>query len=481
MSNRQPSDDLLLATHQQFAENQRIREGLFVRLIALIGGVVAAYAFVFQAFRKNGDAELFGLTVVVVELLLALSAWLVCVFAQNFRRDQSVNARIRHEYGIIGSDGIYPRGYNPALSLGTRRFFMWMPDFYSVFYCLFILIELLVLASYAYRLELQLMWAGASASATVAVLLSTSAICTSFFAPILYYRKILMQLELLYDVSLRAFTLRALWWRIAALRSHIGQRQELRVKFWEAFRSSGELTRQAERVVTTQVSETHLHDIVVYHLVRANSLLRATTAACEAGYAKEALLFLRSLFLLNMNLRWLMTGDTEEKVQRFAHFEAVRKHLSEMNLNEYGVHPVELSNREGYQIAVEKYGLSTEDDLTYWPGLSPQEMADELGMTNAYHLVFGRVLDYDITSPGAMNQYMEMTDEGLAVRWSASEEEVEFTMREAIRLFVEALKHFLMVFDVSDTKLQRLIAKNEEIYREFVTGEDTRTQATEVE
>lgn len=137
--------DVLLGFHKQFAENQRAREGAFLKLLAFLGALLAAYAVVIQGTlvptgRSIHPREVQLFQILAATLLFA-GTWVVVVFANNFRRDQYVNVRIRRACGLMGHSEIFPMTYDPQESLRKWGLWLWIPDFFLVFYWLFLTLQ----------------------------------------------------------------------------------------------------------------------------------------------------------------------------------------------------------------------------------------------------------------------------------------------------------------------------------------------------
>lgn len=171
---------ILLGFHTQFAENQRSREDSFLKFLALLGGALAGYVFLFQkggtAGLPSGSIYLFQ---AVVSTVLAAGTWLITVISNNFRRDQFVNAKIRHACGLFGPDEIFPSSYDPRRGMKRWGLYGWFPDLFKVFYWLFILFEIGALLAFCavtnpmkgkssidWYLTLTLVWSAALIGAT---------------------------------------------------------------------------------------------------------------------------------------------------------------------------------------------------------------------------------------------------------------------------------------------------------------------------
>jgi len=145
--------DILSGFHTQFAENQRIREQSFLKILGFLGAVVFGYAYVYHNLSDSTDeVNIFSLVTIASELILTFGSWVVVTIAYNFRRDQVVIARIREECGVLGDDKIFPKAFDPCSWLKSdSRKYAWIPDFLLVFYVIFPVFQVILAVSFALR------------------------------------------------------------------------------------------------------------------------------------------------------------------------------------------------------------------------------------------------------------------------------------------------------------------------------------------
>jgi len=145
---------LMIGFHTQFAENQRSKEQSFLRILALLATPVAANAYVYH-FLLHRSATFpvslneLCLLQLVSALLLSAGACIIVTNSYNFRRDQTINAKIREACDLLGDDRIFPASFDPRVSLPKKNRFTWMPDFLVVFFVLFWLFQLLLLVVFS--------------------------------------------------------------------------------------------------------------------------------------------------------------------------------------------------------------------------------------------------------------------------------------------------------------------------------------------
>ncbi len=141
------ADDLLKGFHDQFSENQRRGEYLFLKFVAFLAAIIIGYAYVYNGFF--GDVAAFSFVAIASVMLLLFGSTIVVVIAYGFRRDQYVNARIRKYARVIGNDKPFPSDYDPSHIFRNRidRLF-WMPDIFFAFFLVFPLFQWIILLSY---------------------------------------------------------------------------------------------------------------------------------------------------------------------------------------------------------------------------------------------------------------------------------------------------------------------------------------------
>ncbi|MBI2417140.1 MAG: hypothetical protein HYV28_04435 [Ignavibacteriales bacterium] len=132
---------ILVNWHTQFAENQRIREQSFQKILGFLGSIVLGYGYVFVMQEQQ-----INYAVIIAMASIFFGAWQVNTIAYNFRRDQIVNGKIRKMAGVFGEDYIYPESYDPTVS--PKGIISWIPDFLQPYYGVFVFSQLILLISY---------------------------------------------------------------------------------------------------------------------------------------------------------------------------------------------------------------------------------------------------------------------------------------------------------------------------------------------
>jgi hypothetical protein len=174
-------EQLLATFHAQFAENQRVKEQSFLQIAGYLGAIIFGYAYVYHNLRN--EIPTLSFVTMAAALLLAFGALVVVVISYNWRRDQLVNARIRRLAGVLGTTSAFPESYDPVVTLATKNSISWMPNLLAVFYTLFPVFQVLLVASYAARIGARFTLAAADPYLTVTCIVWIVCMAATCYAP----------------------------------------------------------------------------------------------------------------------------------------------------------------------------------------------------------------------------------------------------------------------------------------------------------
>ena len=151
--NRKFAEQLALSFHEQFAQNQNHRQGMFVQVLAVVVTVLVGFGYAYTGLQNGsgggGNAanvalDLLYAFLMISMVLLSLAIALVVDMAYGFRRDQTTACRIRVNAGAMkakkDSDNcriFFPAAYNPVRKTGC----CWMPGYHSIFYIALLVIK----------------------------------------------------------------------------------------------------------------------------------------------------------------------------------------------------------------------------------------------------------------------------------------------------------------------------------------------------
>jgi len=179
--------EILLGFHTQFAENQRTREQSFLKILSYLGAIIIGYAFVYHKSAEYSHNEL-SLVAILSVALLFFGSLVILTIAYNYRRDQIINAKIKGYVDVIGDKNIFPINYDPRKSKSLKKWYSWIPDFLLVFFCLFPIVQIILLISYILKLEfnfINIHWLS-----TFTVIFGIISFMGMIFFYALYFRKI---------------------------------------------------------------------------------------------------------------------------------------------------------------------------------------------------------------------------------------------------------------------------------------------------
>jgi len=172
----------------QWAENQRVREQSFLKVIGFLGVVILGYASVYH--NSSSDFQELSLISIVCEIILAFGSYVIVTISYNYRRDQIVNAKILEEADIIGNNNIFPASYDPRVSFANDRKYTWMPAFLASYYFIFPLIQIVLFISYYIKVSPKNNFNNPDYLITIAVLSFILSLILSICLPFLYYKKL---------------------------------------------------------------------------------------------------------------------------------------------------------------------------------------------------------------------------------------------------------------------------------------------------
>ncbi|MBI1803597.1 MAG: hypothetical protein HY033_12530 [Ignavibacteriae bacterium] len=171
--------DLLKNFHDQFAENKKMGEQFFLKIVSFLGAIVVGYSYIYNNF--SGDVIAFSFVSTASVMLLLFGSAIVTVLAYSFKRDEYVNARIRKYARIIGDDKPFPSDYDSSHAFRKRidRLF-WMPDIFFIFFLVFPLFQWIILLSYSMKRQLQFACCQQNTFDTWTVIISLASLLASF-------------------------------------------------------------------------------------------------------------------------------------------------------------------------------------------------------------------------------------------------------------------------------------------------------------
>ena len=198
--------------------------------------------------------------------------------------------------------------------------------------------------------------------------------------------------------------------------------------------------------------------------MRAGYLLEATYTLSAHGLSTEAMVILRSLLNLFINLKWLTSTEVVQRFQRFADFEVVFKKLAMQTVIDDGDIWDEIKDEnltvhdQAFESVKKKYGLTKKEDFFNWSGKSIFKMASEKGVDLAkeYRVIYGRLSSIEHTGPESVRHYLDNSEKGTTViKAGPRDENIDLVLITALEYYfhVKAIAH--TIFDVQWTALEK--------------------------
>lgn len=226
-------------------------------------------------------------------------------------------------------------------------------------------------------------------------------------------------------------------------------------KYKDIFGLANEIVNNGHLIVDGQNANTLPKQISLFHYSRAIYLIDAISKLCIEGYANAAMLILRSLLNLYINLKWVTSDNYRYRMERFADFEIVHKKLAIEKLIKYGTIPDPdgdsdvSAHFEEFEKIKAKYNLKTYWELTNWSGRSIRKMAREVCLENEYHIIYGKLSEIEHTGPASVRDYLDDSEEGKTfVRIGGKDKDIELVMLTSLDFFTGVKGITLNIFDL---------------------------------
>ena len=220
---------------------------------------------------------------------------------------------------------------------------------------------------------------------------------------------------------------------------------------------------EGPRFLAGQNANTTATQVTLLHVVRAGYLLEAIYNLCVQGLATEAMVILRSLLNLYINLKWMTSTDVARRFQRYADFEIIFNKLAMKTIIDHGDIWDDIKDDEltiydaGFESIKKKYCLKKRQDFFNWSGKSIFMMASEKGvdLEKEYRIVYGRLSSIEHTGPDSVRQYLDDSERGFTkINAGPRDENIDLVLLTALSYYfdVKAIAH--NVFDLEWSNIQ---------------------------
>jgi hypothetical protein len=210
--------------------------------------------------------------------------------------------------------------------------------------------------------------------------------------------------------------------------------------------------------------------IAVYHFAKSLNYLEAIFILSSHGHAREAMVLLRSQLNLLINFKWLLVDGSEERMTRFADFEVIIKKKTMEAIKEFGSLPYDEKtfhiHDEEFERVKKKYNLTKPKDFYAWSGKTISQMANDVGMTTHYQIVYRKTSEFDHTGPASVRDYLDDTQPPkVIVKIGPKDEYIDFVLLSSLEYFIDTKIMTMELFSLELKKSEH----EKEIYREIQT------------
>jgi hypothetical protein len=204
--------------------------------------------------------------------------------------------------------------------------------------------------------------------------------------------------------------------------------------------------------------------ITLFHFARTGYLLQAIYTLAIHGLATEAMVILRSLLNLFINIKWLTSANTVYRFERFADFEIVFKKLAMQTIVDHGDIWEEIKNDNlsvhdnDFEAIRKKYNLKRKKDFFNWSGKSIFKMASEPGvdLEKDYKIIYGRLSSIEHTGPESVRQYLDGSEKGITtIKVGPRDENIDLVLITAIEYYFHVKEITHSIFDIEWTNLEQ--------------------------
>jgi hypothetical protein len=234
-------------------------------------------------------------------------------------------------------------------------------------------------------------------------------------------------------------------------------------KYQDLFDFAKDTVGKSLNVVTGQNVNTLEKLVTLLHFARASYLLDAISKLCLEGLATEAMVILRSLLNLHINIKWLTTGNSKTRFERYADFEVIYRKLAIDEVIKHGDIWDEIKNDDftihdkDFERIKKKYKLKKRKDFFNWSGKSIFQMAKEkdVNLEKEYKIIYGRLSSLEHTGPESVRDYLDDSERGKTkIKARPRDENIDLVLLTSLEYYfnVKAITH--KIFDTEWPNLE---------------------------
>jgi hypothetical protein len=205
--------------------------------------------------------------------------------------------------------------------------------------------------------------------------------------------------------------------------------------------------------------------ISLFHYARALNLLQSIKVLCSEGYATEAMIILRSLLNLFINIKWLTSEEIDYcsvnyRMKRFADYDVVFRKKHKDNIIKFCPGVISENEHayfdEEFEEIVKKYPKEANFDPKFWSGKNIFEMASEVSLENEYRILYSQLSEMEHTGPSSKNQYIDFSHEGkMRINTGPKDKDITKVLVTAFSYFldVNAITHSVFNLEFDDLEI----------------------------
>ncbi|MBI3335762.1 MAG: hypothetical protein HY001_04680 [Candidatus Portnoybacteria bacterium] len=203
---------------------------------------------------------------------------------------------------------------------------------------------------------------------------------------------------------------------------------------------------------------------IAFIIGKAYKTHKAIMLLCKQGYGEDAFMLARTLFELMITTSYIFQDDSDERLMRYMEYDWVTR----KKMYDYAVTKDELSEALNKKVGHEKGGRGVINQVQTeykrvmtkykynkngWSDKSISGMAESIGRGDAYNTVYKLQCIVAHTNARSINEYMDLTNEGLVFNIGRNDDSVEKTLVAAFdflrSIIEEANKQFTWNLGVS--------------------------------
>ncbi len=225
--------------------------------------------------------------------------------------------------------------------------------------------------------------------------------------------------------------------------------KKLEQRYQDLFRFTEKTAKKSRNFLIGERPDSVGKKVILFHFARAAYLLDAIFRLCNQGFATEAMVILRSLLNLYINIKWLTTSNSEERLARFVDFGAVYEALAFDRLAERRGSSANFHPREDFELVKRKYGLKKTSDFFRGSGKSIRQMAKDVNLDSEYDVVYSHLSAVEHTGLETAASYVKHPEGKIVLKAGPRDDNIRLVLLTALKyyFFVEGMTREMFGLD----------------------------------